>query len=80
MLRASTGADYAGRQKIPIFLPTCAPAQGLHQPPSFLQLRLICPLAAGRDQTLAGEGLVGSRLASAVAPATGRAAREDRGR
>lgn len=55
----------AGRQKIPIFLPTCVPAQALQKLPSSLQLCLIHPLAAGVRVYLGKEPL-GSRLASVV--------------
>lgn len=55
----------AGRQKIPIFLPTCVPAQALQKLPSSLQLCLIHPLAAGVRVYLGKEPL-GSRLARVV--------------
>lgn len=55
----------AGRQKIPIFLPTCVPAQALQKLSSSRQLCLIHPLAAGVRVYLGKEPL-GSRLASVV--------------
>lgn len=52
-------------KRIPIFLPTCVPAQALQKLPSSLQLCLIHPLAAGVRVYLGKEPL-GSRLASVV--------------